>query len=731
MGITRIAWGGCIAITLSVVTADAQFALPPDPLKLETRLRYDALGRLVELQDGRGGRTAFAYDGGAGLTRVTDPRGLVTQYLRNGFGQVEAVISPDTGREDRSYDASGNLKTRIDGRGVRATYGYDAVDRLTSAVFTQDGRPSETLGWVYGETGPEFPYGIGRLTSSTHPEGARQFAYNTWGEVVKDTQRVGTLGLAAGYQYMFGDLTGVTYPSGHQLDLTVDRGRIRALALDGRPLVTQVEWTPFGGSPKRWRWAMASGEVVHERHWDLAGRMIRHPLGPVLRDLRYDAANRIVSFTHLKPDGTPQPAWDQAFTYDENDRITGIGTATATWAIRYDPVGNRTGESLNGRPRAWVTEATSNRLVAATEPARRFEHDSGGNTVRDSGGEGVGYAATYNLRGQLETITARGDTTTYAYNAFGQRVRKESSMGPQSTVVFMYDTEGHLLGEYDLQGRAIREYIWLRDMPIAMFMPDPADLTGAAQVYYIHTDHLDTPRIVVDREGRQRWRWLSEPFGTGAPETDPEGLGHFTQNLRFPGQYADAESGLFYNWHRYYGPGGRYTQPDPIGLGGGVNAYSYVVGNPLSYADPLGLFVTATYNHATGMLYAYDSDTGKLYSGPFESGGKPWGDPIPNGDYDILSDRRVDFFRLEPVDSSYGDDQTASGRREFRLHKPGRTMGCVSSTDAENWKSIRDAIRGSSGDSVDVLSKSRNPFNRNALESLYRYGRLTVINSPK
>jgi len=94
MGITRIAWGGCIAITLSVVTADAQFALPPDPLKLETRLRYDALGRLVELQDGRGGRTAFAYDGGAGLTRVTDPRGLVTQYLRNGFGQVEAVIRP-------------------------------------------------------------------------------------------------------------------------------------------------------------------------------------------------------------------------------------------------------------------------------------------------------------------------------------------------------------------------------------------------------------------------------------------------------------------------------------------------------------------------------------------------------------------------------------------------------------------------------------------------------------
>jgi RHS repeat-associated protein len=87
-----------------------------------------------------------------------------------------------------------------------------------------------------------------------------------------------------------------------------------------------------------------------------------------------------------------------------------------------------------------------------------------------------------------------------------------------------------------------------------------------------------------------RWRWLAEPFGTSAPETNPSGLGVFTQNLRFPGQYADQESGLFYNYHRYYNAaGGQYTQSDPIGLAAGsLTTYGYVGGNPLLGMDPDG-----------------------------------------------------------------------------------------------------------------------------------------------
>jgi len=62
--------------------------------------------------------------------------------------------------------------------------------------------------------------------------------------------------------------------------------------------------------------------------------------------------------------------------------------------------------------------------------------------------------------------------------------------------------------------------------------------------YFIHTDHIDTPRVVVDRNNNVRWRWLAEPFGTTAPETNPSNLGNLTFNLRFPGQYFDQETNL-------------------------------------------------------------------------------------------------------------------------------------------------------------------------------------------
>ena len=113
------------------------------------------------------------------------------------------------------------------------------------------------------------------------------------------------------------------------------------------------------------------------------------------------------------------------------------------------------------------------------------------------------------------------------------------------------------------------------------------------RIYFFHNDHLGTPQALTDAAGRIVWTAEYDPFGKATVSEDPDGDGQkVVNNLRFPGQYYDAETGLHYNWHRYYDPStGRYLQPDPIGLDGGLNLYGYVEGNPVSNIDPEGLFL--------------------------------------------------------------------------------------------------------------------------------------------
>jgi RHS repeat-associated protein len=122
---------------------------------------------------------------------------------------------------------------------------------------------------------------------------------------------------------------------------------------------------------------------------------------------------------------------------------------------------------------------------------------------------------------------------------------------------------------------------------------------AATSVNYIFTDHLNTPRVITRASDNQMvWRWdQADPFGVAPPNENPAGLGSFRYNPRFPGQLFDAETGLYYNYHRSYSPGiGGYTQSDPIGLQGGINTYAYVGGNPINAVDPLGLWSTPVHN---------------------------------------------------------------------------------------------------------------------------------------
>ena len=128
----------------------------------------------------------------------------------------------------------------------------------------------------------------------------------------------------------------------------------------------------------------------------------------------------------------------------------------------------------------------------------------------------------------------------------------------------------------------------------------PAPALASQQVYYLHGDHLGTPRVATNAANQVVWRHLptGEPFGAAAPEEGPDGNGQATViHLRFPGQYYDRETGLSYNYFRDYDPRtGRYVQSDPIGLDGGVNTYAYAVANPMLYVDPYGLDITVSFN---------------------------------------------------------------------------------------------------------------------------------------
>ena len=119
----------------------------------------------------------------------------------------------------------------------------------------------------------------------------------------------------------------------------------------------------------------------------------------------------------------------------------------------------------------------------------------------------------------------------------------------------------------------------------------PSQMADASGTYFIHSDHLDTPKIITDNTETVVWRIENQAFGESLPDEDPDNNSQaITLNIRFPGQYRDEESGLHYNFFRNYDSTiGRYVERDPIGLKGGVNVHVYAENAPTKNIDVFGL----------------------------------------------------------------------------------------------------------------------------------------------
>ena len=573
-------------VTELAYDANGNLKQTTDPLLHTSTNQFDALDRLIQANDPLGGQTLQSHDVLDQIAQVTDPKGVATSYTTNAFGDVTQEISQDRGTTTYTYDLAGNQLTRTDARGVVQTTTYDALNRpITQSYSTVAGiPPTGAITWIY-DTGTN---GIGRLTSMSDESGSASYQYDTHGRLTSKIQTVmfGSRSFTQELSYQYnanGQLTSMTYPSGTQIAYTYGTdGRPTELHVNGTVLMQAIVYRPFG-EPESWTWGNSQ---PHSRSFDLDGRLTQHPLGTDTQTLTYDAASRITGTTHTNP------ANNRNYVYDALNRLTNQSDSASYRVWGYDANGNRTSEQSGATTYPYTIDANSNRLFNMAGPlAKTYAYDAAGNIIHDGQ-----IQFTWNAAGRLKKIVNGNKIRKYKYNGLGERVRRNGKEKRRFT--FFYDPAGRLISQFKANNIAKenwklqQETVWFNDIPVAVIKQ--ASPTDPIQVYMIHADHLNTPRVIVDSTGTPVWRWRNHnAFGDNPPDEDPDGDGvKFKYNLRFAGQYFDTETGLHYNYFRDYDPKtGRYLSSDPIGLAGGLNTYGYALQNPLSYIDPTGKYV--------------------------------------------------------------------------------------------------------------------------------------------
>lgn len=673
----------------------AQFSYDPngnltqtiDALHHTANNRFDALNRLIQSTDPAGGQILQNYDDLDKITKVTDPRSIDTIYMTNVLGDILQEISADRGTITYTYDAAGNQITRTDARGVIQTTTYDALDRPIgqSYITVVDVPDTAVTTWRYDEG----TNGIGRLTGMNDESGITTYQYDVYGRLLNKTQTIHygkeSFTHALSYQYdNSGRLNQTIYPSGIRINTFYDiDGHPVEIHINDNVLMHDIAYYPFG-APKSWVWG--NGQP-YNRSYDLDGRLTQHSVGTDIQTLTYDAAGRII--------GTSQtsPIYNRSFEYDVLGRLIRQADNISTRLWGYDANSNRTHEQSGSMIFPYMLDTGSNHLLQVAGPvARIYTYDAAGNPLTD----GITHYA-WDASGRLSKTMLNNKVSDNLYNGLGERLLKIGSRSAKGKpYLYFYDSTGQLIGDYEkIKGAKQttnwipkQETIWLGDIPIAVIRQSVA--TEPVQVFYIYTDYLNTPRLIVNQSNTPVWRWDNVyAFGSNLPYEDPDGDGQsFEYNLRFPGQYFDKETGLHYNYFRYYEPEtGRYLSSDPIGVAGGLNTYGYANGNPINRLDPFGLS-DVTFDRGRGTIIIYDNKGNQI--GQFPAGNNtasksngPW----PNGIFPYS------HYVLHPKSGPtgpYGSNGnhvfSVPGRIGMGIHSgrsgpQSKTLGCIRTTD--------------------------------------------------
>ncbi len=520
-----------------------------DGLGRETRYDYAGLRQPQSQTNPDGSMVHFHYDADRNLIGLDNEAGDSMVFRYDAAENLVERIGFDGRRHLFHYDAGNRLVRREEPGQVHLHYCYDALDRLTEAA-AEDIRSGEKPANLYSYDN------AGNLLSAVNNERTLYFRYDAVGNLIEEWQD----DEPTYFHYdAVGQLIGQQRCDGRRIRIERDsEGAWTSVHLEDK-LLAAVSRDRLGREQER---RFGNGLVGCSEYSD-AGRLIRQWVhGPILkwdlineRSFDYDAVGNLTQRD------------------DAGQGLTRFGYDACDFPVQVSLPASLGGEQrpmrdLAGNPRGNVR---ANRLLQWED--QHYAYDARGNLIeRRRGHTHIETTTfTYNAFDQMTTCTVAGQTTSYAYDALGRRIRKRQ--GEQETI-FYWDRVNLMMEETDTEQR------WFVHEPDS-FIPMAAQVDDA--LYYYHADHLGTPCEVSDPGGRLQWSAGYRTWGEARPDRT-----RFDNPFRFQGQYYDAESGLHYNLNRYYDPGsGRFCSQDPIGLAGGLNAYSYAP-NPTRWIDPFG-----------------------------------------------------------------------------------------------------------------------------------------------